>query len=199
MLKNASAIAAIVFVLLGAKEPSQAPIEQIEIAPLFYKPFACIDHPAGQPTDLGDALGTDCMIVGGFQPSSGFLRFYAGDGARNDEWYGWHADVHAPFDAVVTEVRTNPVTNIPGLMGKPPASYIAFRRADGAVVVYAHVDAIRVKVGDTVAMGQVVAIDGNNGTARMPHVHVGAYRAGKPLQIRWDLAAEGRIPTLLGK
>jgi hypothetical protein len=27
-------------------------------------------------------------------------------------------------------------------------------------------------------------------------VHVGAYRGKEPLQIRWDLAAEGRIQSL---
>jgi len=53
-----------------------------------------------------------------------------------------------------------------------------------------------VRLGDRVSVGQVVALDGNNGSARNPHVHVGAYRGKTPLQIRWDLAAEGRIQTL---
>ena len=63
-------------------------------------------------------------------------------------------------------------------------------------MVYAHLDSMRVHQGDHVAVGQVVALDGNNGTAKNPHVHVGAYRGKEPLQIRWDLAAEGRIQTL---
>jgi murein DD-endopeptidase MepM/ murein hydrolase activator NlpD len=57
---------------------------------------------------------------------------------------------------------------------------------------------IRVRKGDRVTSGQVVAVDGNNGTAKMPHVHVGAYLGSTPLQIRWDLRAEGQVPTLLG-
>ncbi len=64
------------------------------------------------------------------------------------------------------------------------------------MVVYAHLDDIRVHPGDHVKVGQVVALDGNNGPAKNPHVHVGAYLGNKPLQIRWDLAAEGRIQTL---
>jgi hypothetical protein len=179
--------------------PSQKPpIEQVEIAPVFYKAFACIDHPEGQLEDLGDALGTDCIVVGGLGGPSGIMRFFKTDGARNEDWYGWRAEVHAPFDGVVKEVGSNPVTNAPGTMGKPPASYIAFRRGDGTVVVYAHVEDVRVRVGDRVASGEVVAVDGNNGTARAPHVHVAAYRDKTPLQIRWDLRAEGRVPTLLG-
>jgi hypothetical protein len=35
----------------------------VEIAPPFYQPFACIEHPEGQLSDPGDALGTDCFIV----------------------------------------------------------------------------------------------------------------------------------------
>jgi murein DD-endopeptidase MepM/ murein hydrolase activator NlpD len=107
--------------------------------------------------------------------------------------------VRAPFDGVVTEAHTNPVTNRPGTMGNPPPGYLKFQRADGAVVVYAHLDDIRVRAGDHVAAGQVVALDGNNGPAKAPHVHVGAYLGNVPLQIRWDLAAEGHVPTLLGR
>ena len=63
-------------------------------------------------------------------------------------------------------------------------------------MVYAHLDDMRIHKGSHVGVGQVVALDGNNGTAKNPHVHVGAYLGNKPLQIRWDLAAEGRIETL---
>lgn len=171
-------------------------IEAVKIAPLFYQRFACIEHVNGELTDLGDALGSDCLVLGGVGASDGFLRFYKTDGKRNEDWYGWHIEVHAPFDGVVIEASTNRVTNTPGAPGQPPPNYIKFKRADGVVVVYAHLDDIRVHQGDHVTVGQVVALDGNNGSARNPHVHVGAYRDKEPLQIRWDLAAEGRIQTL---
>jgi hypothetical protein len=174
-------------------------IQQVEIAPLFYQPFACIDHPEGQLSDPGDALGTDCFIVGGLRgPQSGLVRLFNGDGSRNEDWFSWGAEVHAPFAGTVIDVGINPVTNKPGAGGNPPASYITFRRADGTIVIYAHVMEIRVRKGDRVVSGQVVAVDGNNGTAKMPHVHVGAYRESTPLQIRWDLRAEGEVPTLRG-
>jgi len=172
------------------------PIGEITIAPLFYKPFACAQHPNGQLSDPGDALGSDCFVLGGLGGPSGFMRLFKTDGVENEDWYGWHVEVHAPFDGVVTEVAINRVTNKPGTEGKPPPGYIKFQRTDGAVVVYVHLDDIRVRPGDRVSVGQVVAIDGNNGFARMPHVHVGAYLGKTPMQIRWDLAAEGRIQTL---
>ena len=173
-----------------------APINSVEIAPLFYQRFACTEHVNGELHDLGDALGSDCLVLGGIGAPTGIMRLFKTDGATNEDWYGWHVEVHAPFDGVVTEIGINPVTNTPGTMGKSPPSYLKFERSDGVVVVYAHLDGIRVRVGDRVRVGQVVALDGNNGSARNPHVHVGAYRGETPLQVRWDLAAEGRIQTL---
>lgn len=176
---------------------NNAPIRDAVLAPLFYQRFACTEHVNGELRDLGDALGSDCLVLGGMEaPNHGFMRFYKTDGTTNDDWYGWHVDVHAPFDGVIMETGSNAVTNTPGTPGQPPPGYIKFKRADGIVVVYAHLDDIRVHRGDPVKAGQVVARDGNNGTAKNPHVHVGAYLGNEPLQIRWDLAAESQIPTL---
>ena len=172
------------------------PIQAIEIAPLFYQRFACTEHVNGELTDLGDALGSDCLVLGGMGASKGMMRFYRTNGATNEDWYSWHVDVHAPFDGIVIEIGLNSITNTPGSAGQPPPGYIKFQRADGVVVVFAHLDDIRVHKGDHIGVGQVVALDGDNGTAKNPHVHVGAYRGKKPLQIRWNLAVEGRIPTL---
>jgi hypothetical protein len=176
---------------------NNAPIRVVEIAPLFYERFACMEHVNGELTDLGDALGSDCLVLGGLGAPNGFLRFYRTDGTTNEDWYGWHAEVHAPFNGIVIEVAASRATNTPGTPGLPPPGYIKFKRADGVVVVSAHLDDIRVHPGDRVIVGQVVALCGDNGTARNPHVHIGAYLDKQPLQIRWDLAAEGQIPTLL--
>ena len=114
----------------------------------------------------------------------------------NADWYGWRTEVHAPFDGTVVTVDINPVTNTPGKQGKPPASGMIFRRADGTYVVYAHIMEPRVKPGDHVVAGQVVALVGNNGFARNPHTHIGAWRGRKALQIRWDAAAMGKVAGL---
>jgi Peptidase family M23 len=173
-----------------------SPIQTVELAPLFYHRFACTEHVNGELSDLGDALGSDCLVLGGMGASNGLIRLYKTNGASNEDWCGWHVEVHAPFDSVVIEVGINRITNTPGNAGQPPPGYIKFQRADGVVVVYGHLDDIRVHQGDHVGVGQVVALDGNNGPAKNPHVHIGAYSGKKPLQIRWDLAAEGRIQTL---
>jgi hypothetical protein len=99
---------------------NNAPIGEVEIAPLFYQRFACTEHVNGELNDLGDALGSDCLLLGGLGARNGFLRFYKKDGATNEDWYGWHVGVHAPFNGVVIEVATNRATNTPGTPGQPP-------------------------------------------------------------------------------
>ena len=170
-------------------------IEAVQISPVYRQPFVCSEHADGEMDYVGDALGTDCMVMGGFDPRSdgAFGKLYRGDGKSNEDWYGWHAEVLAPFDGKIKAVLANEVVNQPGKFGRPPASMLLFERADGVVVVYAHVTAVKVKPGDMVGAGQAVASVGNNGMSRSPHVHVGAYRGDLPLQIRWDLHAMGKL------
>lgn len=166
-------------------------VRQVMLGPIFTQSFYCVEHYFGQLDYAGDALGTDCMIGGGLNGASGFLRPYRTNGKTNADWYGWHAEVLAPVDGVVIGVLTKPDDNVPGTMGKPPAAMLQFRTDDGVIVVLGHVTAIRVARGERVKRGQVVALDGNNGMARAPHIHVGAYveATAEPLQIRWDQRA----------
>ena len=173
-------------------------IHQILLGPLFRQDYFCVEHYYGQLDYAGDALGTDCMVGGGLDGASGFMKPYRTNGRTNADWYGWHAEVLAPIDGVVIGVLAKADDNVPGTMGKPPAAMLQFRTDDGAIVVLGHVTAIRVKLGDRVTRGQVVALDGNNGMARAPHIHVGAYveASAEPLQIRWDQRAMAEV---LGK
>jgi hypothetical protein len=168
--------------------------DSVPIYPFAHQHFVCLEHPSGQLKRLGDALGSDCVIVG-FQSGSRakFPTFYRGAGAQNSDWLGWNANVLAPFNGVVDSVHANDVTNTPGTLGRERASMIVFRRDDGLRVLFAHVQSILVRVGDTVRKGQRVAKVGNNGPAYFPHTHIGAYKNGRPLQIRFDLAAMGAM------
>ena len=179
-----------------AKPTSTIPV--VELAPVFYEPFVCGEHPYGSLHYVGDALGRDCVIVGGIDPAtdSGFPRPFRTSGAANADWYGWHAAVHAPFTGRVVGIHQNSNENTPGVSGKDLAGYVAFRRRDGLMVTYAHVTNVSVRVGQEVTAGQVVGLVGNNGHARMPHIHIGAWRGTTAYQVRWDLHAEGRVPAL---
>lgn len=170
-------------------------IHEVELSPIFAEDFMCSQHWEGQIPYAGDALGSDCMITGGVEGDSGFSRPFRSDGRTNADWYGWHANVLSPTDGTVAGLFVKDVENVPGTMGNPPAGMLQIRRADGVIVLLAHVTDIAVIRGEPVKAGQVVAKVGNNGFARAPHIHIGAWReaTAEPLQIRWDLRAMAKL------
>lgn len=181
-------------VAMSATDPAPdappPPVEAVVLHRLFREFYFSSEHFDGEETALGDALGTDCLVqrvVSGPNGKGRIPRAFAHDGARNEDWYGWNAHVLAPFDGTVERVHLNPKTNEPGEFGDAPASSIVFLRSDGLRVMFAHVQNVRVASGDRVEAGQAVAQVGNNGYGSCPHIHAGAWRDGRPLQIRWDL------------
>jgi hypothetical protein len=187
-----AAVAATQFGLFAAdKRPakpaanSPAEIDAVVLHRLFREYYMGGEHFDGEETTLGDALGVDCLIQQ--IDHDGIVRTFRADGSRNEDWFGWNAEVLAPFTGVVEAIHINPVTNRPGKFGDAPASSIRFRRADGMRVMFAHVQRVRVAEGDSVVAGQVVAHVGNNGRGSCPHIHVGAWKDDRPYQIRWDL------------
>lgn len=170
-------------------------INDVIIHPVFNHAYSCGEHPEGQLTALGDALGVDCVI---HKFVDGWMRTYKGEGLNNEDWYGWGADVLAPFDGTVEDVYINEITNMPGHMNPSRAGMILFSRSDGVKVCYAHVMDVCVNAGDQVKSGQVVAKVGNNGYSRHPHIHIGAWKGNEPLQIRFDLRAMGKQYRELG-
>ena len=177
------------------KLASDAPIEHVTIHPVFTAHYSCSEHWEGQLPYSGDALGADCIVYGGMTADgkSGFMRAFRTDGLTNEDWYGWGEPVLAPFDSTVAKININPIVNKPGQTGKPPASFVVFKHADGTMVLVAHVAEITVKESDAVKAGQPFAKVGNNGFSRAPHIHIGAWREKTPLQIRFDLRAFGKM------
>jgi murein DD-endopeptidase MepM/ murein hydrolase activator NlpD len=172
-------------------------INSVLLHPVVRQHYVCLEHPVGQLTYVGDALGSDCLIIDlGGGSGKRFPSFYRGTGSRNADWYGWNQLVLAPFDGLVDSVHTNENVNQPGNLGRARAGVIVFLSADGVRVLYAHVHAIAVKAGDRVRAGQPVARVGNNGPSVMPHTHVGAWRGKEPLQIRFDLRAAAKLSRM---
>ncbi len=158
--------------------------------PLFAASYACSEHAWGELPYLGDDLGQDC-VQQQFVDEGGhaFMKSYRGDGLRNEDWFGWDQPVLSPCDCTVLKVGVNATTNVPGVLGKPPASMVVLQAADGTRVVLAHVQSLSVKEGEQVKAGQAIARVGNNGYSRMPHIHIGAWKDKQALQIRWDQRA----------
>lgn len=179
------------FIMPPKAVPSAAGIHELLLAPIYAEPFMCSEHFEGQIPYAGDALGSDCMIVGGIDGDSGYSKPFRTDGRANSDWYGFGRQVLSPTDGEVAGLFVKTEVNSPGTMGKPPAAMVQIRRSDGVIVTLAHLAQIRVARGDKVKTGQVLGLVGNNGFARAPHIHVGAWReaTAEPLQIRWDLHA----------
>ena len=162
--------------------------------PIFRQYYQCGEHAAGELKYQGDDLGTDCVISRLVEINGrNWVRPYDGNGERNEDWYGWGQDVLAPCACEVVKVGLNTVVNEPGILGKPPASMIVFRRDDGVHILLAHVAGVLVKEGQKVQAGEKVAVVGNNGMSRSPHIHVGAWKGSQALQVRFDLTALGAI------
>lgn len=169
-----------------ARSPSET-IEGVLIRPIFDEYYACTEHWAGQLPSLGDALGTDCVIYRLVEESGRtWMQAYRNQGRNNSDWFGWRQDVYAPISGKVVKVNLKNAVNLPGIMGSGPASFVILRAEDGTHVLLAHLREIQVKAGDQVVAGQVLARVGNNGFSRHPHVHLGAWRDQRPLQIRFD-------------
>lgn len=168
----------------------QREIQQILSHPLFAEPYLCSEHAVGELPYPGDDLGQDCMVTAlDEKQTNQFMRLYRTDGVTNEDWYGWNKPVHSPCDCEVVKVMVNPLENRPGKPDKSRASGILLKGEGGTMVVLAHLQSISVKEGDQIEAGGVIGAVGNNGYARAPHVHIGAWRGKQALQIRWDQRA----------
>lgn len=177
-------------VLADAPAKFSGPAEAVLLHPPFSAPFyKCGEHSGSLNFALGDALGTDCVVYEfdlSVSESLIWPRAHKSDGAKNEDWYGWRAEVLAPCECRVVGIHINETTNPPGKMIPGRATSVTFERPDGTKIVYAHLREMVVEQGQMVTPGQVIGRVGNNGYSRHPHVHIGAWRNEAPLQVRFD-------------
>lgn len=126
-------------------------------------------------------------------------HFARGDGKRPADWYGYGEPVLAvanarvaaamddlPEPAVVAQDRKVPMQDASG-------NYVALDLGQGRYVFYEHLKpgSIKVRKGDTVSRGQVIAQLGYTGSTTGPHLHMHVSDGDTPLD------AEG-IPYAFG-
>ncbi len=107
-------------------------------------------------------------------------RLYAGDGARNEDYAAFGAEVHSVADGTVVFVRDGVAEDTPN---EPPTTLhgpmdyggneVFIEIAPGVYAFYAHFQpgSIRVQAGDSVTTGQVIGLLGNTGNSSAPHLH----------------------------
>lgn len=114
-----------------------------------------------------------------------FARFdddgevHRGDGKTNADYYGFGAPVLAVADATVIDVLSRQADLVPNAPLPEPTlpeaggNHVVLDLGDGAFAFYGHLkaDSIKVRPGDKVRAGQVIAALGNNGSSTFAHLH----------------------------
>ncbi len=116
---------------------------------------------------------------------------HQGDSLDNSKYYAQDVDVIAVADGIITATKDGIPENIPGEQSRAVpitletvgGNHVILDIGSGRYAFYAHVrpGSIRVKVGDKVKKGQVLAKLGNSGNSSEPHLHFHLSDAPSPL------------------
>ena len=116
---------------------------------------------------------------------------FRGDPAKNVNWSAYGKEALAVANATVVDVNdgipeNDPTSNnkaVPITLETAPGNYIILDLGSGRFAFYAHLQpkGIRVKVGDKVRRGQVLALLGNSGNSDAPHLHFHVTDGNSPL------------------
>jgi len=100
---------------------------------------------------------------------------YKNDGKTNEDYYGYGKDVLAPGNGTIVEAIDGIRENSPGLRNPYAAIgnaiVIQHTNSEYSVFSFLKQGSVRVKVGDKVARGQVIARCGSSGNATEPVIH----------------------------
>lgn len=122
---------------------------------------------------IAQRFATDWLLLG---PDG---RPFSGDSTKCMNYYGYGADLLAVADAKVVEARDGIPDNVPPHNYAPTTvqnvfgNFVILDIGAGRYAAYAHVlpGTVRVKIGDSVKMGQVIGKLGNSGNSTGPHLH----------------------------
>ena len=108
-------------------------------------------------------------------------KTFAGDEHRNSSYHAWDQEIHAVADGRIVETRDGIPENVPNSDKLATAinwdtlagNHIIQDLGGGHFAAYAHLrpDSLKVKTGDVVKAGDVIARLGNTGNSSEPHLH----------------------------
>ena len=108
-------------------------------------------------------------------------KTFKGDQLKNENYYAEGVDALAVANGVVVEVKDSIPENVPGANSRAVpitletvgGNHVVIDIGGGHYAFYAHVKpgSLRVKLGDRVKRGQVIALVGNTGNSTEPHLH----------------------------
>ena len=117
-------------------------------------------------------------------------RFFDGDGARNEQWFAYGADVTAAAPGTVVAARDDRADGTPGSLptslsepGEGAGNHVIVQIEPGVWAFYAHLQpgSVAIEMGDQVVTGQPIGRLGNSGNSIGPHLHFGLIDDPNPL------------------
>ena len=118
------------------------------------------------------------------------VRVVEGDGARNEQWFGYGAEVTAVAPGTVVFARDGQPDGTPKSLpratqepGDGAGNNVIVEIEPGVWAFYAHLQmgSVAVEVGDQVVTGQPIGRLGNSGNSIGPHLHFGLIDGVNPL------------------
>jgi murein DD-endopeptidase MepM/ murein hydrolase activator NlpD len=141
--------------------------------------------PIGGSTWIAQRFAIDWVQVGSDSAT------YTGDRKDNKSYHAYGSEVLAVADAVVVTTKDGIPQNVPGENSRAVpmtietigGNHIILDLGQGRYAFYAHLQpgSLRVKVGDHVTRGQVLALLGNSGNSTEPHLHFHVSDRNSPL------------------
>jgi Peptidase family M23 len=111
-------------------------------------------------------------------------QLFRGSGSSIEDWYGWSVPVRAPAAGVIAAVRDDMPDNPLGSEDYPKrklsedemnadGNYILIDHGNGEVSSFSHLKrgSAKVRKGQHVKSGELVAVTGNSGATPIPHLH----------------------------
>ena len=115
-------------------------------------------------------------------------------------------EVRAARGGVVVRVKDDSDRGGASLKFDPLNNYVLIRHDDGTLGHYCHLQkgGCRVKVGQTVSTGQVIALSGNTGFSSGPHLHFCVFKAKdgrerESIPVKFSTATEQAITLVSGR
>jgi hypothetical protein len=118
-------------------------------------------------------------------------KTFHGDEKDNKNYYAYGTEALAVADGVVSEVKDGIPENVPGENSRAVpitletvgGNHVILDIGGGHYAFYAHFQpgSLRVKLGDKVRRGQVIALVGNSGNSTEPHLHFHIENGNSPL------------------
>jgi murein DD-endopeptidase MepM/ murein hydrolase activator NlpD len=97
-------------------------------------------------------------------------------------------DICAPREGKILLIKDDSEKGGPHPSFANDANYVVIGHNDGerSLLIHLQKGSVRVRTGDTVSVGQVIARQGSTGWTTQPHVHFAVYRNGITIPIRFE-------------